>query len=1297
LAQKAKNHDQISQPGTLLPINKTFSKYSDSLKKHIQLEAGNSVVDKQSILKIKIPEHQKNTSFDNKYIENLATPEVIINQIVRTPASNITQMFNKGASISTKALMRQTDEIQQQIPQKDNFSGLSKAIIIHQRKNDKASNRKVPESFQALKRIKAHQINTHFFQTEHQQNKQQTHPLPVITPNQDFHVNQKELSSTIASQDVFGKINETQMQDLGVEVSKQLKSGSQDALQEASPNIKVTTDNSKNVSNMIRPTIKITNNIDTSPLLVQEPQVIPKEVVNGVNQDMGKALKPGFEKELLNYQMAKTNYKKVSQKEFESTKKSINHLNIQAKESQYKEHQQLRHNVSNYQQEWRNRIIQVDNKFQKKAETENQSYQKQITVEQEKGQKEIENHYIEAEIQVEKEIQKAEKSVEQEEKKSGDQKEKKGFFSTTGKLITTALTSINDALKKAVTFIFNQLKETIKQIFEGAKQLVVRAITKTRKIINTLINTTGLILNKLIKLAFASFPEIAQQMTAKIDSACKISNQKLIQIEHSLRNQTTRSLNFLSKSIQSALNTVQSTYMVALNSIGMMIRGEFKQLSQYIFQSTLRFIGKNLQLFMTSLGINNEAMNKIIENPQKFIYNFFKSVHLGVNNFISHIYTHLKGGLFSWMFGVLENIPIQFPQKFDLKGIFYLAAQISGLTWEAIRAQIVKRLGPDGEYILNKSETAVDTIQELSIHGPIAIWNKIKEGLVGMKQMFFDTMIGWLKQTIVFRAFEKILSMINPAGIIVQGIMGIKNLVMFLYENYQRFKNFLQLVYQSLSSIIHGKISVAANYITDSLAKTVPIVISFLARLLGLHNITKPITKIIKKVSKPVRKVRDKTIAFAVRKIQTFMKKAKKWFQFVGKKVKKVRKKIVSAISRILKLRKKFKGKDNKQHQLFFEGNERNTTLMIASRKKPYEDYVDNIVIGKGQSHLSALQKKAKQIIQNIKIEIGKSNKNKKTDTEKKKKERKDIIDKKLEQLKELTTKLLGNVPQSENPKYYKVNKNFFGIKAEIKKLTKNEPKSGLGSSPSTEKHPTYDILNKRRHRGEKNSSYYVRGHLLNDNLYGIGEWKNMTPLSRTGNKKHEIEVESKVKNVVSLGGILYYSVKAVYKKTRKNKNNLIQQFKEKDGKNDQVLKTQIVKCEDDVPDYLKCEAKSLEESPVKWSLIRNVENPIDRKYEDYILKNSRPAPSVIKINSPKTKIEDYETLPGIGPEIAKQLKKEIEEKQGNIPNKIVVKDYNDLINLKIGIGYKKIAALKEFDERMKKDFGFRCIDFKSI
>ncbi len=134
-------------------------------------------------------------------------------------------------------------------------------------------------------------------------------------------------------------------------------------------------------------------------------------------------------------------------------------------------------------------------------------------------------------------------------------------------------------------------------------------------------------------------------------------------------------------------------------------------------------------------------------------------------------------------------------------------------------------------------------------------------------------------------------------------------------------------------------------------------------------------------------------------------------------------------------------------------------------------------------------------------------------------------IDVEVEKLVPITKVLferVSDLPETTEPKYSAMSgpPDLLSSGMTVEILTTKGPH---GSVPTTAKHTVYDLLNKRRNGG---TSYYVKGHMLNHNVHGPGEYKNLTPLSVEGNKAHLLNVENTVKIAVSAGTVIKYIVK---------------------------------------------------------------------------------------------------------------------------------------------------------------------------
>lgn len=288
------------------------------------------------------------------------------------------------------------------------------------------------------------------------------------------------------------------------------------------------------------------------------------------------------------------------------------------------------------------------------------------------------------------------------------------------------------------------------------------------------------------------------------------------------------------------------------------------------------FVGKLIEVIkalmefkdklMSILRKGMETIKLIIADPLGFLSNLIAAVKGGIQAFVGNIWAHLKKGFMTWLFGALAGAGIEIPSDLSLPSILKLVLGVLGITYDRMRAKAVKLIGERNVKIIEK---LVEYIRALITGGPAALWEKVKEDLSNLKSMVIDAIQNWLIETVVKQAVAKIVTMFNPAGAIIQAIIAIYNIVMFVVEKAQQIMAFVEAVVNSVHAIATGAIGGAIAWIEQALARTIPIVIGFLARLIGLGGISQKIKDFILKVQAKVDAAIDKAIA----KVVAYVKK----------------------------------------------------------------------------------------------------------------------------------------------------------------------------------------------------------------------------------------------------------------------------------------------------------------------------------------------------------------------------------------------------------------------------------------
>jgi hypothetical protein len=367
-----------------------------------------------------------------------------------------------------------------------------------------------------------------------------------------------------------------------------------------------------------------------------------------------------------------------------------------------------------------------------------------------------------------------------------------------------------------------------------------------------------------IKAFVASQPRELQQVAA--DAAKNVAD-RFAELEKSIDDKKEQLANSLANKYKEAFDKANEALKKIQDENKGLVAGFMEKLGEVI-----KMLKEFRDRVMSLIKKGKETIDLIVADPIQFLKNLLAAIKGGISKFVDNIWTHLKKGFMAWLLGSLPP-GIELPTDFSLPQILKLVLGVLGITYDRMRAKAVKLIGERNVKIIEK---VVEYIRVLITGGPAALWEKVKEDLATLKQMVIDAIMNYLIETIVKQAIAKIVSMFNPVGAIIQAIIAIYNVVMFIIEKVQQILAFFEAIINSVHAIATGAISGAINWIEQALARTIPILIGFLARLLGLGGISKKVTEFITKIQNKVDKAIDKAIEKIVSVIKKLLGKGEK-------------------------------------------------------------------------------------------------------------------------------------------------------------------------------------------------------------------------------------------------------------------------------------------------------------------------------------------------------------------------------------------------------------------------------------
>ncbi|GAA5216495.1 DUF4157 domain-containing protein [Corallincola platygyrae] len=264
------------------------------------------------------------------------------------------------------------------------------------------------------------------------------------------------------------------------------------------------------------------------------------------------------------------------------------------------------------------------------------------------------------------------------------------------------------------------------------------------------------------------------------------------------------------------------------------------------------------------------AFGRIIRNPVGFIRNLVRAGILGFRQFSRNFLTHLRTALINWLTGTLEGTGVYIPQAFNLRELIKFVLSVLGLTWQNVRRKLVRVIG---ERPVAAMERGFALVRTLITEGPAALWQQIRQGITNLRQMVIQQIMNFVAVRIVQAAVIRLVSMLNPAGAFVQAILAIYNTIMFFVERLRTIMQVARSVINSIVAIAAGRIRPAAARVERAMVGGLTLVISFLARLLGLGGISRAIQRIINRIRRPIDRALDRAIRWIVRQGRRFLRR----------------------------------------------------------------------------------------------------------------------------------------------------------------------------------------------------------------------------------------------------------------------------------------------------------------------------------------------------------------------------------------------------------------------------------------
>jgi len=267
----------------------------------------------------------------------------------------------------------------------------------------------------------------------------------------------------------------------------------------------------------------------------------------------------------------------------------------------------------------------------------------------------------------------------------------------------------------------------------------------------------------------------------------------------------------------------------------------------------------------------SSALRTIFRDPIGFIGNLVRAGIQGFRQFGSHFLTHLRASLIGWLTGAMSGANIYIPQGFNFREIVKFVLSVLGLTWQNIRTKLVRAIG---ETAVRALETGFQLVVTLVTQGPAAAWEQIQQGLTNLREMVMEQIMTFVRDRIVVAAITRLISSLNPAGAFIQAVIAIYNTVMFFVERLRQITQVAMSFIDSMAAIASGNLTAAANRVEQTMAGLLTLVVSFLARLVGLGRVSDAVVRIIDRIRAPIDRALDRVVEWIRSRAQALIQRA---------------------------------------------------------------------------------------------------------------------------------------------------------------------------------------------------------------------------------------------------------------------------------------------------------------------------------------------------------------------------------------------------------------------------------------
>lgn len=492
-------------------------------------------------------------------------------------------------------------------------------------------------------------------------------------------------------------------------------------------------------------------------------------------------------------------------------------------------------------------------------------------------------------------------------------------------------------------FLFGEDTEAIEKVFAVEKQRFLNAMDRT---LNAIAQRIADDLNKAVARIQEGKDE-AEKFYKNLDKeqqrlsadAMETFRVQFANLETSVDEKQTELAHSLAESYKQNKDSLRATF----DKINEDVKKNWIERALEFLKEVAMTIYRLGELLVTVLARVAGVIGDILAHPIRFLENLAAGIKQGFKTFASNFDTYLIAAFFDWLRGKVGGAGIKLPAKFDTAGLFSLALQVIGLTYDNFRRIAAQKLGEPVVALIEKGVEGAQEVYKLlqMARSDIgAFWSHLKDVLANTVDEIFEK----IKKTVLYETIKKVLAYIvtlfNPAGAFIKAAQAIYAGIRFLMDNIDRIVALVNAFLDSVEMAVKGNVGGIAAKVIFGLQNAIVLGIDFLAKLLGLGNLADKVRAIIKQLSTPVERAMGFVVDKVLRPVVKLVTKAGKSVVETGK----------AGIKRLVNWWKKKVpiNSGNERHTLLFEGSDKSAKLVVRSEPEKPSVFLDKAGEKKG-------------------------------------------------------------------------------------------------------------------------------------------------------------------------------------------------------------------------------------------------------------------------------------------------------------------------------------------------------------